>query len=119
MAINYQRMANTAKRLLTDNNQGKIEIGRAVNTAGGNSWDAPSVSVTYETVRGIVRGVSQQYVDGITVLSTDLMIMATIDDYAPLPGDLMRIDGRVVTVVKQEQIPGAGIIAAWRFIVRA
>ena len=117
--MDYARLKSRADRMIGNAAQGTIEIGRAVNTAGANSWDAPSVDVTYETVRGIVRGVSQQYVDGVTVLMTDLMVVATIDDYEPLPGDLMRVDGRVVTVVKQKQIPGAGIIAAWRFIVRA
>jgi hypothetical protein len=119
MAINYQRMAATAKRLLTDNAQGSVSIGRAVTTAGANSWDAPTTSVSWAGVKAVVRGVSAQFVDGVTVLATDLQVVAYIGDYTPLPGDLMMIDGLHVTVINQQKIPDAGIIAAWRFIVRA
>ena len=119
MAINYQRMAATAKRLLTDNAQGSVSIGRAVTTPGIEAWDAPTASISWQDIKAVVRGVSAQFVDGVTVLSTDLQVTAYIADYQPLPGDLMMIDGLNVTVINQQKIPAAGIIAAWRFIVRA
>jgi len=119
MAINYARMASTAARLITQNKQGLIEIGRSVNTPGANSWDAPSVVTTYTPIASIAKGVSKRFVDGVTVLATDLELVATIDDYSPLPGDIIRIDGKRVTVISQSQIPAAGIICAWRFIVRS
>lgn len=119
MAINYQRMASTAKRLITDNKQGLIEIGRTIVTPGANSWDAPVTATTYARIASIAKGVSKRFVDGVTVLATDLELVATIDDYAPLPGDVIRIDGKRVAVISQSQIPAAGIICAWRFIVRS
>jgi hypothetical protein len=119
MAINYQRLAETAKRLLTDNAQGTVEIGRSVSTPGAQPWDAPTIATTYTIIKAVVRGVSSQFVDGATVLATDLQVVAYIADYVPLPGDIMRIDGAPVTIIRQDKIPGAGIIAAWRFIVRA
>ena len=119
MAINYQRMAATAKRLITDNKQGVIEIGRTVVTPGANSWDAPTTATTYEQISAVAKGVSKRFVDGVTVLATDLELVATIDDYSPLPGDIVIVDGKRVTVISQSQIPAAGIICAWRFIVRA
>lgn len=119
MAINYARMAQTAKRLITDNKQGIIEIGRSVNTPGANSWDAPTISTAYERIASIAKGVSRRFVDGVTVLATDLELVVTIDDYSPLPGDIIRVDGKRVTVISQSQIPAAGIICAWRFIVRS
>jgi hypothetical protein len=119
MAINYQRLADTAKRLITDNAQGTIDIGRSVSTPGAQPWDAPTITTTYTTVKGVVSGVAAKFVDGETVMATDLQVIAYIADYAPLPGDIMRIDGKAVAIISQEKIPGAGIIAAWRFIVRA
>ena len=119
MPINYQRMAATAKRLITDNKQGTVEIGRASVTSGANAWDAPTSTISYTTIAAVVRGVSDQFVDGSEVMSTDLQVIATIDDYQPLPGDIIRIDGKPTAIINQQQIPAAGIIAAWRFIVRA
>jgi hypothetical protein len=115
----YDDMALMAKELLAELNQGTVEIGRAVVTTGVNSWDAPSVSVDYVEINSVVRGVSRKFVDGVTVMDTDLQVISSIEDYEPLPGDLMRIDGKPVVLIKQEKIPGAGIVAAWRFIVRA
>ena len=115
----YSDMAGMAKDMLTEYNQGTIDIGRTVVTAGANSWDAPSSVTTYLTVMGIVRGVSRQFVDGVTIMATDLQVIAYIADYEPLPGDLMEIDGNPVAVLRQDKIPGAGTTACWRFIVRA
>ena len=119
MAINYQKLADTAKRLLTDNAQGDVEIGRSVSTPGAQAWDAPTIVTTYTTIKAVVRGVSSQFVDGATVLATDLLVVAYIADYITSPGDIMEIDGALVAIIRQDNIPGAGIIAAWRFIVRA
>jgi hypothetical protein len=119
MAINYQRMAATAKRLLTDNEQGSVSIGRTVITPGVDPWDGPTASIVWTDIKAVVRGVSAQFVDGITVLATDLQVVAYIGDYTPLPGDIMMIDNLNITVINQQKIPAAGIIAAWRFIVRA
>jgi len=119
MAINYQRMASTAKRLLTDNAQGTVKIGRTVLTPGANTWDSPTASITWITIKAVVSGVSARFVDGATVLASDLQVVAYIGDYTPIPGDIMMIDNLNVTVINQQKIPAAGIIAAWRFIVRA
>ena len=112
-------MAATGKRIITQNKQGVIEIGRTVVTSGANSWDAPTTTTTYDMIAAVAKGVSKQFVDGATVLATDLELVATIDDYSPLPGDIVRIDGKRVAVISQSQIPAAGIICAWRFIVRS
>lgn len=119
MAINYQRMASTAKRLITDNKQGIVEITRAVVTQGANSWDTPTTVTTFTAIAAVVKGVSRGFVDGVSVLATDLEVVATIGGYEPLPGDLMRIDGKRVAIIRQLPIPAAGITCAWRFIVRS
>jgi hypothetical protein len=115
----YERMQSTASGLLKKYGQGVVEIGRSVPVPGVQDWDAPAITTSYTTINAIVKGVSREYVDGSTVLSTDLMVIADLAGYDPLPGDLMQIDGVSVAVIKQIPIPAAGIIAAWRFIVRA
>jgi len=115
----YERMQATAAGLLKKYGQGTVEIGRSVSVPGVQDWDAPAITTTYTQIDAIVKGVSKQYVDGETVLATDLMVIAYIGGYDPLPGDLMQIDGVAVSIIKQMPIPAAGIIAAWRFIVRA
>jgi ABC-type Zn uptake system ZnuABC Zn-binding protein ZnuA len=115
----YDRLRTTANRLLATYAQGTVEIGRPAKTDGDDEWDAPTVTTVWTPINAVVRGVSASMVDGNQVLMTDLVVTATIDDYAPQPSDLMRIDGKDVAVIRQEKIPGAGIIVAWRFIVRA
>ena len=119
MSAFYARAAATGKRLLTNYAQGSVSIGRTVIAPGIEAWDAPTASVAWTDIKAIVSGVLSQFVDGVTVLSTDLQVTAYIADYQPLPGDLIKLDGLNVTVINQQKIPAAGIIAAWRFIVRA
>lgn len=114
----YTRMQKTAYRLLGEYKQGTIEIGRPVRTEGATPLDPPTTSVTWEEVNAVVRGVSAELVDGTDVLATDLVVTAFVENYDPLPTDLMRIDGSVVSIQRQEKIPAAGAVVAWRFIVR-
>lgn len=116
MAI-YDRMRDTAARLLEKYKQGTVEIGVATVTEGTNEWDAPSVETQWEEIDAVVSGVSQKYVDGTNVLASYRQVLCqgtiNLDN-----NDMIRIDGDVVSVVRIMDIPAAGEPVATRFIVR-
>lgn len=115
----YNRLTTTSTRLLAKYKQGVVEIGRPVTTPGAEPYDPPTTSTSWTEVDAVVKGVSQKYVDGSTIVMSDLEVLtqtpATFDRAA---GDLMRIDGDVVAVLMVEPIPAAGSAVATRMIVR-
>jgi hypothetical protein len=115
----YDRLQGTASRLLTKYKQGTVEIGRPSNTPGANPWDAPTLTTVWTELNAIARGVSQSLVDGVQVVASDLQVIASLTDYTPIASDLMRIDGKRVTIVRIDQIPAAGDPVATRLIVRS
>ena len=114
----YTNLKATSDRLLAKFAQGAVTIGTSVTTPGANVWDAPTTEYVYEPINAAVRGVSQKYVDGVNIVSTDLQVIASIGDYTPDAGDLMQIDGHNVVILRQDKIPAAGVTVAWRFLVR-
>lgn len=51
----------------------------------------------------------KEFIDGTTVLATDLVVTAAVFDTEPAPGDVLAIDGVAVTIIKQMRIPAAGV----------
>jgi hypothetical protein len=121
-AFDYARMQGTASRLMQRFKQGTIVLTRpGTETPGPNPWGPPVVGdpVEYE-IDGVAKGVSERFVDGTVVLATDLEITAAVFGVAPsMETDQITIDGRVVVIVRIDQVPAAGTPVAWRFIVRA
>ena len=132
----YLRFQATADRLLADWKQGTITITRTIQGTPDpeTPWiPAPSETRTY-TLDAVAKDVSTKYVNGTTVLSTDVQVTASTKmmwtatngspitaaevRYEPSPGDVMAIDGKGVTMVQTMRIPRAGTAVAWRFIVR-
>jgi hypothetical protein len=66
-----------------------------------------------------VTGVSQQYVDGTSVIATDKMVTAAVFDVAPTTSGTLSVDGQVLQIVRAWQVPAAGTPVAWKMIVRA
>jgi len=71
----YDRLRVTAGNLLSKYGQGVVEIGSTVSAPGANPWDAPTVTTQWEAIDAVVRGVSAQYVDGVTIVSTDKQVL--------------------------------------------
>lgn len=118
--FDYGRMQNTASRLLRRFKQGTVTFTMpGTTTPGANPWDPPIVNdpVTHP-LDATVKGVSAEFVDGTTILATDLELTVAVFGAALAPPDQFAIDGQVVTVIKAMQIPAAGIPLVWRFIVR-
>lgn len=116
----YDEMRGVADELLGEFAQGTVTITKpGASTPGPNAWDPPVTSdpVVY-TLDATVKGVSRQFVDGTTVLATDLEVTAAVFGAELEPADQLAIDGQVVVVVETLRVPAAGTLVAWKFIVR-
>lgn len=132
----YSEMADMARDLLLPDTrgglgQGVITVIRTTQTAKPadwptwEPWTGETVTSVY-TLRGAVSGVSQKYVDNVTILATDQMLICA--DYMELAGavvpfdlgvgDVINVDGKPLTTIRQIDIPGAGVKAAHKFVVR-
>ena len=115
--MDYASIKATADRLLTNASQGTLEHGITVTTPGATPLDAPTQTTQWETYHGVVRGASLKYVDGSTILATDLQLL--LEAATPVSvGHRIRIDGIVRSVIRIDNIPAAGIVAAKRVFVR-
>ena len=115
--MDYARIKATADRLIGGAAQGTLEHGITVTTPGATPIDAPTRTTQWETYNGVARGASLKYVDGSTILATDLQLLLEADTPV-LVGNRIRIDGIVRNVVRVDNIPAAGIVAAKRVFVR-
>lgn len=116
MSFDYARMAATAKRLLTEFNQGSLSAVEVTTTAGAGPFDPPSEAAVSTQRQGVARGVSSQFVDGVNILSTDLQLMLEATDIDV--GSRVTVDGKPVTVLRVDSIPPSGVTVVTRVFVR-
>lgn len=149
MAGFYDEMADMARELLAPESagglgQGVITVERIEQEPmppHWPTWEPWEGAITIKTylLRGAVSGVSKELVDGTTILASDQMLVCAdwqqlistkvgedpaVASKAIVPfdlkvGDIVQIDGKPVTTMQKIAIPGAGIVAAHKFIVRA
>lgn len=116
--MNYLRMQAMASRLLDGAAQGEIStVDQVTSIPGVTPLDRPTITRTYELTGGVARGVSSKYVDGETILATDLQLVLRHDASVAV-GDIIKIDNVSRAVVRLENIPAAGIVCAKRVFVR-
>lgn len=121
MTVDYAAIAAEVQGAFAEVKQGTVTLTR---TVPGDPPDPEQpwipgdpVTTTY-TLDAIVKGVSDKYVDGTTILSTDLEISCSVFAVDPLPSDTLAIDGKTVTVIKSMPYPAAGQVVIHKFIVR-
>lgn len=121
MANFYARMkTNVADKLLKQSKQGVIMLTRTVVVPPANSWDDPNVTTESHPLDSIAKGVSEKYVDGVTILATDLEIVSAVPDgVTPTVSDIITIDGKNTAILRIVPIPAAGLTVAYKFLVRA
>lgn len=95
--------------------QGVVEVGTTTTVEGAEEWSPPTVTTTWEEIDAVVSGVSKEYVDQVNVISSDRQVLTQAEIS---PGQLIRIDGDIVTVLRVVDIPAAGEPVAVRYIVR-
>ncbi|PCI03451.1 MAG: hypothetical protein COB78_10870 [Hyphomicrobiales bacterium] len=136
MAGFYEDLAETADDIMSEFKQGVVTLVRA--TPGTPDPEEPYIPVTDSTetysLKATVKSVEDKYVDGTTIHATDSMVTAsasmvhTHTDGAPVanvvvnleiqPGDIVSIDGKPVTIIKEMRVPKAGICLVWKLITR-
>lgn len=116
MSFDYAKMTRTANRLLDRFNQGVIEYVSITTIPAPNDYDLPTETETVTRVNGVVRGVSDKFVDGVTVLASDLQLLA--DTACPV-GGVVRLDGVNQIIVRHDPIPANGTPVTHRYILRS
>ena len=125
----YDRARATADRLLDPARlgaaAGSVTLSRRTITPGAQPWDDPTVTTSTETLRAQVFGVSSQYVglpatepgNGV-ILASDLECIMAVPTAGVRLGDTLAVNGVPVAILRVEPIPAAGVVAAYRVIVR-
>jgi len=116
--MDYAAMKLMADGLIAQFRQGTFETGTTTVVDWATPLDAPTVSTVFVEFDGTdFRGVSSQYLNDTTLLSTDLQAIVVAD--APVSvGQIVRIDGVNHTIVRVDRIPAAGTVVAKRIFVR-
>lgn len=126
--FNYARMAATADRLMQKVAQGVCTLTRS--TPGTPDPETPWIPGTPTTevftLSATASGVSQEFINGTTILATDLMLTISPKmtgtagevDTDIRSADVLAIDGKGVSVIKTMRLPSAGTLVAWRVIAR-
>lgn len=124
-------MSATATRLLERFAQGTVVL---VRTTPGEPdpetpWEPGEETTVVYTLSATIKGVSSEFVDGTTILATDLEVTAAVtatDENGTevsldpdMTTDTLSIDGQAVTIIRDLSVPAAGTKAALRWIVRA
>ena len=119
--FDYGRMQATASRLLDRFAQGTITLTRV--TPGvpdpDEPWNPPAPTTGVYTLDATAKGVSKEFVDGTTIVASDLEITAAVFGAEPGMGDTLAIDGKAVTLLRILPLPAAGTVVAWKFVVRS
>lgn len=115
MAINYQRMRATAKRMLTQNGTtfsghrpGKIE------RVDGEEIETPDTLIS---VVGVQTSYKPHEIDGKTILTGDKQIVATADTEVRV-GDILMLDGQRWRVENPWPVKPATLLICYRIQLR-
>jgi len=125
LAFDYQKMQTLATKLLTDFNQGVINLIVVTPGNGPPSNPGPSVRQPPTLLKGAanaafsVRGASKTYADGTHIQRGDIKVvtkvLAGID---PKLTDKITLDGTEFNIIHFNKIPESGTTVAWVFFVR-
>lgn len=127
--FNYGRVRDTASRLLAKFAQGAVTLTRTTVAASEPStpWLPGAPTTTVYALDATVRGVSQDLVDGTTILASDLEVTAgplarntttgVTAALTPRPSDTISIDGKVHALKLVKSIPAAGVAAVHKLVV--
>lgn len=129
MADFYESMRGVANELLAPTSQnglGQGVITLTRTTPGEPDEDEPWLPVEpdkqTEVLDGAVKGVDSRIVGtevgSAVILPSDRESICTVPDMGYQAGDVLKVDGKTVTVISAENIPAAGVVCAVKFIIR-
>lgn len=112
--FNYDRITQTAAKLLKNASRGEIQYIPVI--AGANAWDAKTEG-TPIPLDGVAVGVSSYYVNDL-ITSSDIMVT-----FSPFGGQveqsgLMSLDGERKQIIKVQKNLAAGDVITWRVFVK-
>lgn len=113
----YQRMQDTASRLLKQFEQGVI-IYNAPGTITGPAHSPVMGPPTPYTLDATASGVGQMYRNSTLIVETDKLVTAAVFPATPTVEGTVDIDGVTHQVVQVKQIPAAGLAVAWQIVCR-
>lgn len=113
----YQRMQNTASRLLKQFEQGTI-IYNAPGTNTGSAHSPVMGPPTPYTLDATASGVGQMYRNSTLIVETDKLVTAAVFAVPPTVEGTVDIDGVTHQVVQVKQIPAAGLAVTWIIVCR-
>lgn len=116
--MDYERLTRLHNRLAAKHGQGAVEISVTTTTPGLNPWDPPTTTTVDTPVDAVVQGVGAEYVDGSSIVASDLVVQIAAVDDPPEVGQSIKVDGKSMSVLAVMPIPGAGDPVAIRLIVR-
>ena len=116
--MNYDRLKQTHDRLIAKHGQGVVEISVTTTVPGPEPWDTPTTTTVDTPVDAVVGGVGEEFVDGSTIVASDLQVQIAAVDDPPVVSDAIKVDGASKAVLAVHNVPGAGDPVAIRMIVR-
>jgi len=118
----YAEMAGIATELLEEFDQGTLRLARVVSSAADpdRPWDVTQTGPFFTDLNGTSKTVTSRFVDGTTVVATDIEVTFAPVALRPEPGfsDRIEIRGELYTTAKVKRIPESGTVVAWKFFVR-
>lgn len=110
-------MQGVARDLLREFDQGGVVL--AVSTPGAGPPHNPGASTFVDVpIHGAVRGVSAEYVDGSSVIATDLQVTIPGGVAAPKMQDRVKLATVPHQIVRIISKPATGVVAAYLVIIR-
>lgn len=124
----YEQMRDDVAAVLETWNTGTITLTRETRAEpdAETPWQPGAVTSTdVYTLAARADGTAGEYADGITVLATDRMVIASpratlngaVVDIVPQITDTLEIDGEVRVIKKIEAVPAAGPAARFHIFI--
>lgn len=113
----YADFQRLAKGLLSDFDQGGLSLD-VYSTTGGTAWNPGTPTYTPTPFRGVAATVKpQEYMQDTQVQATDLVVTMP-GSLAPKMQDRVTINGEAHSIIRIDPKPAAGLVVAWKVVVR-
>lgn len=121
------RIGGRFRAMLADRHQGTVTLTRTTTGTPDpeTPWEPGAPTTAVYTLSARVDGVLADYVDGTTIVATDLMVIASPRatlagsqvGMVPRMSDTLAIDGAVKTIKRIDAVPTAGPAARFHIFV--
>lgn len=112
----YDEMAGVATDLLTEFNQGVVQLKRETHGAvdPDQPWVPGEPTVQIWPLNAVVTRMHQRYENGVLIVETGDMVTFAVPDVEPVLTDLIVIDGGERAISRLALIPPSGTVVVWK-----